>query len=97
MLVQQPWLAARQNAAMWPVPSERQRSDPLTGASNPLLCSIEVRATPAKRVRTRKLLYMRGRVRELKFPTPRPTDAEGNLLPEHHRAPTKKKKRRGKS
>jgi len=64
---------------------------------NPLLCSIEVRATPAKRVRTRKLLYMRGRVRELKFPTPRPTDAEGNLLPEHHRAPTKKKKRRGKS
>jgi hypothetical protein len=49
---------------------------------NPLVLSIEVRSSPAKRPRTKQILYMRERVREIKLPRPRRTDRQGNLIVE---------------
>jgi len=60
---------------------------------NPLVLSIEVRSSPAKRPRTKQILYMRDRVREIKLPRPRRTDKQGNVLPEREQGKRKGKRR----
>jgi len=61
---------------------------------NPLMLSIEVRASPAKRPRTKQIIYMRERVREVKLPAARRTDAEGNVVAEVKARSKKSKNKR---